>query len=988
MSAVATTKTTERQHNFMNSYYSRRNSMRVLTAQLLLVIGLLLFECSVSEASDLRAVNGSRASTYCLYQEQNSTHQKEQGAVWFDAQDNCLVYTCAAGVGNEPQAHIVVTQIDCNEFYCDVGTELRKTSGSCCGECVRTHCQHNNTLYAVGESWHNDADCTLLECVRRDNGEIAINSYQRSCPPIDPSCPPERIYRNSCCFVCRPLASPRIEQLADIEQTQDMWTAEWYRQHPCVRDCQVDAAPMTCHYTFVVEWYQTFSKACFDCPLNLTDCSRPHCIMGDGLERSITVVNRMMPGPAIEVCEGDQIVVDVKNNLLGESTTIHWHGLHQKKTPYMDGVPHITQCPISPHATFRYSFPADNPGTHFWHSHTGMQRGDGVFGSLIIRRPKNSEPHGGLYDFDLSEHVLVVQDWIHDTGASIFAYHHHSRGDNKPHNILINGRGRYYNRIWADMKRQHRMAAEAAPTAAPAEAPKMTKLTPTNLNLTAASSRDPVQPASKSPSAAPTPPSLVKLLSNEARQSNSSKANGSGSLPDPVVHSRQRRGNLQEIPLEQIPHQVYHVRRGFRYRFRIVNAEYLNCPIEVSVDNHTLTAINSDGYDIEAMEVGSIVTYSGERFDFVLNANQEVGNYWLRLKGLMDCSERFTSAFQVAILRYEGAVENEPSAELGYAHNATGIQLNVMNRGPGYTDTKTVAEMRALPIYDKVSGIDDDTLKPEADYKFYVYYDFYRKDNPEFHHSDYYGMDTNVTKENILYTPQLNHISLKFPAVALLPQRHQLTDELFCNETTLAQQGIDCREQFCKCHHVLQVPLNAVVELIIVDEGFTFYANHPFHLHGNAFRVVGLERLGENVTIEMIKQLDQFKLLKRNLINPPVKDTVTVPDGGYTIIRFEAYNPGYWLFHCHIEFHAEIGMALVIKVGDDDKMVPVPRNFPTCGDYVPDSRTNLETSPPIDIPGSPTTSAPPTRDTSTRNLATGLPFIILMLTMLQLVSMR
>lgn len=64
-------------------------------------------------------------------------------------------------------------------------------------------------------------------------------------------------------------------------------------------------------------------------------------------------------------------MVDVKNHLLGESTTIHWHGLHQKENPYMDGVPHISQCPIHPHATFRYMFKADNPGTHFWHSHTG-----------------------------------------------------------------------------------------------------------------------------------------------------------------------------------------------------------------------------------------------------------------------------------------------------------------------------------------------------------------------------------------------------------------------------------------------------------------------------------------------------------------------------------------------------------------------------------------------------------------------------------------
>ncbi|XP_034099549.2 uncharacterized protein LOC117564761 [Drosophila albomicans] len=995
--ATGTTTLRQQQQHFMKSNHCSSQNMKTnnklsrpcsLTAPVLFVCTLLLLlERHTTEASGLKTVQKAAPTgiTHCEYQEHNNTYRKEQGAVWFDAQDNCLVYSCAAGVGNEPQAHIVVTPIDCSEFYCDVGTELRKTPGSCCGECVRTHCQHNNTLYAVGEAWHNDADCTLLECNRLDNGEITIDSYKRNCRPIDPQCPSWRIERNNCCPVCRPLATSRVEQLDDdTNSPEDIWTAEWYRQHPCRRDCQSDAPPMTCHYTFVVEWYQTFSKACFDCPLNLTDCSRPHCIMGDGLQRSITVVNRMMPGPAIEVCEGDQIVVDVKNNLLGESTTIHWHGLHQKSTPYMDGVPHITQCPISPHATFRYSFPADNSGTHFWHSHTGMQRGDGVFGSLIVRRPKNSDPHGGLYDFDLSEHVLVVQDWIHEPGASIFAFHHHSSGDNKPHNILINGRGRYYNRIWADMKRQHRMASQVQ------VAPPM--LMP--LNLSAAQSEEKTDEPSINSSESDDQADKITTLKpmeteseikNEPSESKlvemPTTNQTSGSSSNGTAHSRKRRSNLHTIPLEQIPHQVYHVRRGFRYRFRIVNAEYLNCPIVVSIDNHTLTAINSDGYDIEAMEVGSIVTYSGERFDFVLNANQEVDNYWLRLKGLMDCSERFTSAFQVAILRYEGAPDEEPSAKLGYDHNATGIELNVMNRGPGYADTKTVAEMRALPIYDTISGIDDDTLKPEADYKFFVYYDFYRKDNPEFHNADYYSMDANVTQTNRLYTPQLNHISLKFPSVALLPQRNQLTDEMFCNETSLAEQGIDCREKFCKCHHVLQVPLKAVVELIIVDEGFTFYANHPFHLHGNAFRVIGLERLGENVTIEMVKQLDQFKLLKRNFENPPVKDTVTVPDGGYTIIRFEAYNPGYWLFHCHIEFHAEIGMALVFKVGNNDEMQPIPRNFPTCGDYVPDSRADLESSSTADNPASlPTTPAPST-DASSRVFHSHLPFMYLLLSL-------
>lgn len=84
-----------------------------------------------------------------------------------------------------------------------------------------------------------------------------------------------------------------------------------------------------------------------------------------------------------------------------------------------------------------------------------------------------------------------------------------------------------------------------------------------------------------------------------------------------------------------------------------------------------------------------------------------------------------------------------------------------------------------------------------------------------------------------------------------------------------------------------------------------------------------------------MQALDNAGLIKRRLHGAPTKDTVTVPDGGYTIIRFVANNPGYWLFHCHIEFHVEVGMALVFKVGDHDQMRPVPKDFPTCSNYMP-----------------------------------------------------
>lgn len=72
-----------------------------------------------------------------------------------------------------------------------------------------------------------------------------------------------------------------------------------------------------------------------------------------------------------QVCQGDEIIVDVENSLQSEETTLHWHGHHQRGTPYMDGVPFVTQCPIPSGNSFRYHFRAAHAGTHFWHSHTG-----------------------------------------------------------------------------------------------------------------------------------------------------------------------------------------------------------------------------------------------------------------------------------------------------------------------------------------------------------------------------------------------------------------------------------------------------------------------------------------------------------------------------------------------------------------------------------------------------------------------------------------
>lgn len=174
---------------------------------------------------------------------------------------------------------------------------------------------------------------------------------------------------------------------------------------------------------------------------------------------------------------------------------------------------------------------------------------------------------------------------------------------------------------------------------------------------------------------------------------------------------------------------------------------------------------------------------------------------------------------------------------------------------------------------------------------------------------------------------------MKMPAVPAMIAKEKL-EATFCNQTSLQAQGINCKESFCECTHVLQVRLNSVVEMIFVDEGVTYDANHMFHLHGNSFHVIGMDRLGSNVTIEEIKELDKMGRLRRKLNNSVKKDTVTVPDGGYTIIRFYADNPGMWLMHCHIDFHAELGMAVIIKVGEFNQMAAPPQRFPQCDDFM------------------------------------------------------
>jgi len=70
--------------------------------------------------------------------------------------------------------------------------------------------------------------------------------------------------------------------------------------------------------------------------------SNPRKLTIAGVNRSMYAINGQFPGPVIRLNEGDQLLINV-TNALPEPTTMHWHGLYQNGTNWMDGTSGITQ---------------------------------------------------------------------------------------------------------------------------------------------------------------------------------------------------------------------------------------------------------------------------------------------------------------------------------------------------------------------------------------------------------------------------------------------------------------------------------------------------------------------------------------------------------------------------------------------------------------------------------------------------------------------
>ncbi|KAJ7210394.1 laccase 2 precursor [Mycena pura] len=281
------------------------------------------------------------------------------------------------------------------------------------------------------------------------------------------------------------------------------------------------------------------------------------------------------------------------------------------------------------------------------------------------------------------------------------------------------------------------------------------------------------------------------------------------------------------------PLAVISVEYGKSYRFRLIS---MSCDpnYNFSVDRHTMTIIEVDGVSHKPLTVDSLQIFAGQRYSFVLTANQAVGNYWVRANPNLGIPG-FDGGINSAIMRYAGAPYDEPTT------NSTGTTPLVETALHPFTYT---------PVPGKpYPGGADVTL------------------------------NLNIVFNTSTFLFAINGASFIPPTAPVLLQ---------------ILSGKEAAQDLLPPGNVFTLPPNKVIEISI--PGGSVGAPHPFHLHGHNFHVI---RSAGNSSY--------------NFVDPVIRDVVSTGPAktDNTTFRFVTDNAGPWLLHCHIDWHFDIGLAVV-----------------------------------------------------------------------------
>ncbi|PIG88134.1 extracellular dihydrogeodin oxidase/laccase [Aspergillus arachidicola] len=277
---------------------------------------------------------------------------------------------------------------------------------------------------------------------------------------------------------------------------------------------------------------------------------------------------------------------------------------------------------------------------------------------------------------------------------------------------------------------------------------------------------------------------------------------------------------------------------GTRYRIRLVNAAADN-HFRFMIDNHTMEVIATDFVPIHPYNTTQLSIGMGQRYDIIVTAKElDSGDFWLRAIPQEACSETDTVDNIKGIIRYNSSSTTEPTTS-AYS----------------YTDSCSDESSSDLVPYLAINASEN-----------YVY-------------STSEDVAVQVTENALLWTMNKTSFRTQWDYPTLM----QVAEN---NHTWTAKERI------------IHLPYRDEWVYMVIHSPFA--QDHPMHLHGHDFWVLG-SGYGE---------FDSSQAGSLTLVNSPRRDVAMMPASGYLVIAIKTNNPGAWLMHFHIAWHTSEGFAV------------------------------------------------------------------------------